>query len=263
MSEAFDTSAARVRIEALRREIEAHDRAYYELDAPTVPDAEYDALFRALQALEAEFPELVASDSPTLRVGGKPLAQFAQVRHDVPMLSIQTETDTGASGAEQFDARVRRELELPDTAAPVEYLAELKFDGLAVSLRYEHGVFVRGATRGDGLTGEDVTQNLRTVRDIPLRLNGDAPLLLEVRGEAYMRRDELARYSEQARARGEKPLVNPRNGAAGSIRQLDPAVAASRPLKFFAYGLGAVEGWTPPATHGELLAALAAFGLPV
>ncbi|MDR1424496.1 MAG: NAD-dependent DNA ligase LigA [Azoarcus sp.] len=263
MSEAFDASTARARIEALRREIEAHNRAYYELDAPTVADAEYDALFRALQALEAEFPELAAPDSPTLRVGGKPLAQFAQVRHDVPMLSIQTETDTGARGAEQFDARVRRELALPDTAAPLEYAAELKFDGLAVSLRYEHGVFVRGATRGDGLVGEDVTQNLRTVRDIPLRLNGDAPPLLEVRGEAYMRRDELARYNEQARARGEKPLLNPRNGAAGSIRQLDPAVAAGRPLKFFAYGLGAVTGWTLPATHSELLAALAAFGLPV
>jgi len=179
------------------------------------------------------------------------------------MLSIQTETDTGPNGAAQFDARVRRELELADDAAAVEYSAELKFDGLAVSLRYEHGVFVRGATRGDGVTGEDVTQNLRTVRDIPLRLAGDAPPLLEVRGEAYMRRDDLARYNEKAKARGEKPLVNPRNGAAGSIRQLDPAVAAARPLKFFAYGVGALAGWRPPATHAALLDALAAFGLPV
>ncbi|MDR3221203.1 MAG: NAD-dependent DNA ligase LigA, partial [Candidatus Accumulibacter sp.] len=251
------------RARSLREEIAQHDHRYYVLDEPSIPDAEYDCLFLELRVIEAEHPELATPDSPTRRVGGRPLAQFAQVRHDVPMLSIQTETDTGPSGAEQFDLRVRRELELPEDAAPVEYSAELKFDGLAVSLRYENGVLIRGATRGDGLTGEDVTQNLKTVRGIPLRLAGDAPPLLEVRGEAYMRRDDLARYNEKARERGEKPLVNPRNGAAGSIRQLDPAVAASRPLRFFAYGLGAAEGWTPPATHGELLAALAAFGLPV
>ncbi|MDR1708249.1 MAG: NAD-dependent DNA ligase LigA [Candidatus Accumulibacter sp.] len=251
------------RVLALRREIEAHDRAYYELDAPTVSDAEYDALFRELQALELERPELAAPDSPTKRVGGKPLSQFAEVHHEVPMLSIQTETDTTAAGAQRFDARVRRELGLADDAPPVEYSAELKFDGLAVSLRYENGVFVRGATRGDGVTGEDVTQNLKTVRGIPLRLKGDAPPVLEVRGEAYMRRDDLARYNEKAKARGEKPLVNPRNGAAGSIRQLDPAVAAGRPLRFFAYGHGAAEGWSFPATHAALLDAFAAFGLPV
>ncbi|MDR0441603.1 MAG: NAD-dependent DNA ligase LigA, partial [Candidatus Accumulibacter sp.] len=254
------------RAQALRAKIAEHDHRYYVLDDPSIPDAEYDSLFRELQAIEAEHPELAAPDSPTRRVGGQPLAQFAQVRHEVPMLSIQTETDTGPSGAAQFDARVRRDLELPEDAPPVEYSAELKFDGLAVSLRYENGVFVRGATRGDGLTGEDVTQNLATVRGVPLRLAclaDDAPPLLEVRGEAYMRRDDLARYNEKAIARGEKPLVNPRNGAAGSIRQLDPAIAASRPLRFFAYGLGAVEGWTPPATHGGLLEALAAFGLPV
>ncbi|MDR3212577.1 MAG: NAD-dependent DNA ligase LigA [Azoarcus sp.] len=257
------SAAAGERAERLRREIEAHNRAYYELDAPAISDAAYDALFRELQAIEAEYPELLTPGSPTRRVGGRPLAQFAAVAHDVPMLSIQTETDTGARGAEDFDARVRRELELPDGAPPVEFSAELKFDGLAVSLRYEHGVFMRGATRGDGLTGEDVTQNLRTVHDIPLHLKGDAPPLLEVRGEAYMRRDDLARYNEKAKARGEKPLVNPRNGAAGSIRQLDPAIAKSRPLRFFAYGIGAIEGWDAPATHRELLDALAAFGFPV
>ncbi len=259
--------AAAARAAALRAELAAHDRAYYVLDAPTVPDAEYDRLFRELQGLEAEFPELATADSPTRRVGGAPLPQFAAVQHAVPMLSIQTETDTEASGAENFDARVRRELELPATAAPVEYAAELKFDGLAVSLRYKDGVLVRGATRGDGATGEDVTQNLRTLRQIPLRLHGTAPAVLEVRGEVYMRRDDLARYNAAAAARGEKTLVNPRNAAAGSIRQLDPAIAAARPLCFFAYGIGAVEGWEDdpnrPDTHAGILDTLAAYGLPV
>ncbi|MDR2207656.1 MAG: NAD-dependent DNA ligase LigA [Azoarcus sp.] len=251
------------RVSFLRREIEIHNRAYYELDAPTISDSAFDALFRELQGLEAAYPELAAPDSPTQRVGGRPLAQFVPVTHAVPMLSIQTETDTTAAGAEHFDSRVRRELELTDTSVEVEYVAELKFDGLAVSLRFEHGIFTQGATRGDGVTGEDVTQNLKTIRDIPLRLAGDAPPLLEVRGEVYMCRDELVRYNEKARARGEKPLVNPRNGAAGSIRQLDPAIAASRPLRFFAYGIGAVAGWNLPATQNELLDALANFGLPV
>ena len=144
----------------LRREIEIHDRAYYELDAPLIPDSAYDALFRELRELEAAHPELVTPDSPTQRVGGRALAQFAPVTHAVPMLSIQTETDTTAAGAEHFDSRVRRELELTDASVSVEYVAELKFDGLAVSLRFEHGIFTQGATRGDGVTGEDVTQNL-------------------------------------------------------------------------------------------------------
>ncbi|MDR2014933.1 MAG: NAD-dependent DNA ligase LigA [Azoarcus sp.] len=253
------------RVQWLRREIEFHNRAYYEQDAPTIPDQVFDTLFRELQELEAAHPELAAPDSPTQRVGGRPLAQFAPVKHAVPMLSIQTETDTGAGGAEHFDSRVRRELELADTntGVEVEYVAELKFDGLAVSLRFEHGIFTQGATRGDGVTGEDITQNLKTIRDIPLRLAGKPPPLLEVRGEVYMRRDDLVRYNEKARARGEKPLANPRNGAAGSVRQLDPNVAAGRPLRFFAYGIGAVDGWNLPATQNELLDALAAFGLPV
>lgn len=258
---------ASARAQSLRAEIERHDHAYYVLDAPSIPDAEYDKLFRELQALETEFPELARADSPTRRVGGRPLAQFAPVRHEVPMLSIQTETDTESTGAFNFDARIRRELELAadvsTEAPPVDYAAELKFDGLAISLRYEHGVLVRGATRGDGTTGEDVTQNLRTVRQIPLRLVGNAPPLLEVRGEVYMRRDDLEQYNAAAVARGEKMLVNPRNAAAGSIRQLDPAVAASRPLCFFAYGLGAVDGWSLPSTHAGVLDALAAFSLPV
>ncbi|UCV06610.1 NAD-dependent DNA ligase LigA [Dechloromonas denitrificans] len=247
----------------LRSELERHNVAYYVFDAPTIPDAEYDKLFRELQGLEAQYPDLLTADSPTLRVGGQPLTQFAPVRHDVPMLSIQTETDTESSGALNFDARLRRELELPASAPFIEYAAELKFDGLAISLRYEHGVLVRGATRGDGVTGEDVTQNLRTLRQIPLRLLGAAPPLLEVRGEVYMRRDDLEKYNAAAAARGDKTLVNPRNAAAGSIRQLDPAIAASRPLCFFAYGLGAVDGWNMPETHAGVLDALAAFGLPV
>ena len=257
------SAQASERVSFLRREIEAHDRAYYELDAPTISDSAYDALFSELRELEAAHPELITPDSPTQRVGGRALAQFAPVTHRVPMLSIQTETDTSAAGAEHFDSRVRRELELTDASISVEYVAELKFDGLAVNLRFEHGIFTQGATRGDGVTGEDVTQNLKTIRDIPLRLSGDAPPLLEVRGEVYMCRDDLARYNEKALERGEKPLVNPRNAAAGSIRQLDPNIAARRPLKFFAYGIGATDGWNLPATQKELLDALASFNLPV
>ncbi|MCP4638197.1 MAG: NAD-dependent DNA ligase LigA [Methyloversatilis sp.] len=269
-------AAVRARAEELRAQIAHHDRLYYELDAPEIPDAEYDRLFRELQALEAGHPELATPDSPTRRVGGKPLDSFAPVRHVVAMLSIRTETDTEASGALNFDARARRELGLAEDAPPVEYAAELKFDGLAINLRYEQGVLVQAATRGDGETGEDVTQNVRTIRDVPLRLTAppvsgqpslfDAPGLpevLEVRGEVYMRRDDFDAYNARAIAAGEKTLVNPRNGAAGSIRQLDPAIAAKRPLSFYAYGLGEVRGWDLPATHAGVLDALAAFGLPV
>ncbi|MDK9715772.1 MAG: NAD-dependent DNA ligase LigA [Sulfuritalea sp.] len=254
---------AAARAESLRREIERHNHAYYVLDAPTIPDAEYDKLFRELQALEAAHPQLASADSPTRRVGGKPLPEFAPVRHAVPMLSIRTETDTEPTGARAFDARVRRELGLNDADAAVEYAAELKFDGLAISLRYENGVLVQAATRGDGETGEDVTQNIRTVRRIPLRLEGEGPPALEVRGEVFMSRPDFERYNEKQRALGRATLVNPRNGAAGSIRQLDPAMTAERPLSFYAYGLGESRGWALPATHGGVLDALAAFGLPV
>jgi DNA ligase (NAD+) len=254
----------RARIEALRREIERHNYSYYVLDRPTVPDAEYDRLYRELQALEAAHPELVTPDSPTQRVGGKPLEGFAPVRHAVPMLSIRTETDTEASGARAFDGRVRRELGLADADPPVEYAAELKFDGLAISLRYEDGVLVQGATRGDGETGEDVTQNIRTIHAIPLRLATDRPpAVLEVRGEVFMRRDDFERFNARQRAAGKPTLVNPRNGAAGSIRQLDPAVAAQRPLSFFAYGIGEASGWALPSTHSAILDALAVLGVPV
>jgi len=251
------------RAAALRAELERLDYHYYVLDAPLLPDAEYDRLFRELQALESAHPELLTADSPTQRVGGKALTAFEPVRHRVPMLSIRTETDTTAAGAFSFDARVRRELGLEPDDPAVTYAAELKFDGLAISLRYEQGVLVRAATRGDGEIGEDVTANARTVGQIPLRLHGEAPPVLEVRGEIYMRRDDFVRYNERAAAAGEKTLVNPRNGAAGSIRQLDPKVTAGRPLSFFAYGVGDVDGWPLPATHSSTLDALAGFGLPV
>jgi DNA ligase (NAD+) len=253
----------RERVAALRAEIERHNHAYYVLDAPIVPDTEYDKLFRELQAIEAEYPDLLTPDSPTQRVGGKPLPEFAPVRHAVPMLSIRTETDTEASGAINFDGRVRRELGLTEIDPPVEYAAELKFDGLAINLRYEQGVLVQAATRGDGETGEDVTQNVRTIHCIPLRLTGDAPPVLEVRGEVYMSRPDFERYNEKQRTLGAATLVNPRNGAAGSIRQLDPALAARRPLSFYAYGLGETWNWNVPETHAGVLDALAAFGLPV
>ena len=251
------------RADFLRGELERHSHAYYVLDAPTIPDVEYDKLFRELQDLEAGYPDLLTSDSPTQRVGGKALAAFAPVRHVVPMLSIRTETETGPAGAEAFDARVRKALALPASAPAIEYAAELKFDGLAINLRYENGVLVQAATRGDGETGEDVTHNIRTVRRIPLRLTGDPPAVLEVRGEAFMSRPDFERYNERQRQAGRPTLVNPRNGAAGSVRQLDPRMTAERPLSFYAYGLGEVVGWPLPATHSGILDALAKFGLPV
>ena len=255
--------AAASRAAELREQIERHNHRYYVLDDPEIPDAEYDRLFRELQALEAEHSELRRADSPTQRVGGKALDAFVPVRHRMPMLSIRTETDVGPGGARAFDVQVRRELGLDDDPTPVEYACELKFDGLAVSLRYEDGALVQAATRGDGETGEDVTQNVRTIKAVPLRLQGPAPAVLEVRGEVYMSRPDFERYNARQRAAGLPALVNPRNGAAGSIRQLDPNIAAKRPLSFFAYGLGETQGWELPATHGATLDALAAFGLPV
>jgi DNA ligase (NAD+) len=248
----------------LRNQIAEYDYWYYVKDSPRVPDAEYDRLFRELQSLEEQYPELRKyHDSPTQRVGGKPLDAFPQVAHALPMLSIRTETDISDEGAIAFDARVRRELKLGETDPAVEYGCELKFDGLAINLRYEHGVLVQAATRGDGTVGEVVTQNIRTIRQIPLRLiDCDAPVL-EVRGEVYLSRRDFERYNEKQRAQGLATLVNPRNGAAGSIRQLDPALAARRPLSFFAYGLGEVRGWELPATHSGLLDALDKMGVPV
>ncbi|MEN9417274.1 MAG: NAD-dependent ligase LigA, partial [Pseudomonadota bacterium] len=252
--------------QALRAWLHHHAYLYYVLDRPEVPDAEYDRRFQALQDIEQRRPDLLTPDSPTQRVGGRPVEGFAAVRHAVPMLSIRTETDTTQAGALAFDARVRRELGLGPDAPAVEYAAELKFDGLAISLRYEHGVLVQAATRGDGETGEDVTANIRTIGQVPLQLRDlaqAAPAVLEVRGEVYMRRDAFERMNERQRAAGEKTFVNPRNAAAGAVRQLDPCVAARRPLSFFAYGVGDVRGWAQPDTHAATLDALAAFGLPV
>lgn len=257
----------------LRAQLHHHAHRYYTLDDPEIPDAEYDKLFRELQSIEAAHPELLTSDSPTQRVGGRVLEMFTPVRHAVPMLSINTETDTEPSGARNFDTRVRRALGLTEAEPPVDYVAELKFDGLAMSLRYEGGVLVQAATRGDGEVGEDVTTNIRTIQQVPLRLPPDVPAVLEVRGEVYMRRDQFEALNEKQRAkiaagaRGEKTFVNPRNAAAGAVRQLDSGIAAQRPLSFFAYGLGEV---TPPeqggpvfATHFEMLMQLKAWGFPV
>lgn len=255
------------KIDSLRAQLNRWAHEYYVQDAPSVPDAEYDRLYQQLQALEGAYPDLVTPDSPTQRVIGAVMDGLASVRHAVPMLSIQTETDTEASGAEAFDARVRRELGLDAGDPPVEYVAEPKFDGLAMSLRYEHGRLVQAATRGDGEVGEDVTHNIRTIRQIPLVLPADVPPVLEVRGEVYMRRADFERLNERQREKGEKTFVNPRNAAAGAVRQLDSGVTAQRPLSFFAYGLGEVtpvaQGGPDFGTHYALLQQLKVLGFPV
>jgi DNA ligase (NAD+) len=248
------------RIQTLRQEIEQHNYHYYVLDRPTIPDVEYDRLFRELQALEAAHPELVTADSPTRRVGATPLTEFDQIGHRQPMLSLNNAFADEEVAA--FDRRVREGLghEQDD----IEYAAEPKFDGLAISLTYENGHLVRGATRGDGYTGEDVTANLRTLHAIPLRLDGqDAPPLLEVRGEVLMLRRDFERLNREQKSRGEKEFVNPRNAAAGSLRQLDPRVTASRRLHFYAYGMGASQGWKPVSSHDQVMRALAALRFPV
>ena len=225
------------RVKALREEIEQHNYRYYVLDQPTIPDQDFDRLFRELVDLESRYPELVIPDSPSQRVGAAPLTEFAKVTHRVPMLSLNNAFEEGDVLA--FDRRAREAL----SAEEVEYAAEPKFDGLAISLTYEAGCFAGGATRGDGYTGEDVTANLRTIRAIPLRLpEADPPDLLEVRGEVIMLKADFEKLNEQQRARQEKTFVNPRNAAAGSLRQLDPGVTAQRPLTFFAYGIGSAEG---------------------
>lgn len=252
----MDQAGASARIDALRREIAEHDYRYYVLDAPSIPDAEYDRLMRELLALEAQHPALVTADSPSQRVGGAPLAVFAQVTHAVPMLSLANAFDDGE--VRDFDRRVR---ELSGESV-VDYHAEPKFDGLAISLLYRDGLLVQAATRGDGNTGEDVTGNVRTIAAIPLRLRGNPPPLLEARGEVFMPRDGFARLNAEQTARGEKPFANPRNAAAGSLRQLDPQITARRPLRFYCYGYGRFEGQML-ARHSERLDVLHGFGLPV
>jgi DNA ligase (NAD+) len=249
---------ARARAAELRVQIERHNHRYYVLDDPEISDAQYDLLFKELAEIEREHPDLASADSPTRRVGAPPLAAFAPVRHRTPMLSLNNafaEEDVVA-----FDRRVREALEIDS----VDYSAEPKFDGLAISLLYEGGAFAQGSTRGDGLTGEDVTPNLRTVRSVPLRLQGKRPpKLIEVRGEVVMLKRDFAKLNERQRGRGEKEFANPRNAAAGSLRQLDSRITASRPLGFFAYGVGDVEDASRPDTHDGLMEWLARLGLPL
>jgi len=249
------------RAEALREEIARHNHAYYVLDAPTVPDAEYDRLFQDLLSLETQHPELVTPDSPTQRVGARPAPEFTQVTHRTPMLSLANAF--GEEDVFNFDRRIREGLDCGE----VEYAVEPKFDGLAISLTYREGRFILGATRGDGYSGEDVTGNLRTVRSIPLRLQAcqgrQVPQFLEVRGEVLMLRHDFERMNERAREAGEKAFANPRNAAAGSVRQLDPRITARRPLRFFAYTLAELEGQPMPATHAEVLDRLRGWGFPV
>jgi DNA ligase (NAD+) len=242
----------------LVRELNHHIYNYHVLDAPTIPDAEYDRLFKELQDLESAYPQAVSQDSPTSRVGAAPIPEFSQVTHSVPMLSLNN--GFSDDDVENFDRRVREGLD----ARQVDYSAELKFDGLAVSLRYENGVFVQAATRGDGYTGEDVTANIRTVRVIPLRLHGEeAPRVLEVRGEVLMFKDDFARLNQRQRDAGQKEFANPRNAAAGSLRQLDARVTAQRKLRFFAYGIGRLEGAELPESHSAMLDWFERLGLPV
>ncbi|MES2208415.1 MAG: NAD-dependent DNA ligase LigA [Pseudomonadota bacterium] len=264
-----ELAIAKKRVESLRQDIAYHDRLYYQKDAPELSDADYDALIHELRWLEEQHPTLVTLDSPTQRVGGQPIAGFKPVQHKLPMLSLNNLFSP--EDLIQFDRRVREGLAVDE----VEYAVEPKFDGLAISLVYEQGVFVQAATRGDGATGENITHNIKTVRDIPLRVaateadgsESSIPDYFEVRGELLMYRQDFLKLNEQQAERGEKVFANPRNAAAGSVRQLDPMIAARRPLRFFAYALGACD-WSdysgkPPATHSALLNQLKRWGFPV
>ncbi|ELY6225496.1 NAD-dependent DNA ligase LigA [Cronobacter muytjensii] len=243
----------------LRTTLRHHEFLYHVMDAPEVPDAEYDRLMRELRALEEAHPELVTPDSPTQRVGAAPLTEFSQVRHEVPMLSLDNVFDEASFLA--FNKRVQDRLKSTDALV---YCCELKLDGLAVSLLYENGLLVRAATRGDGTTGEDITLNVRTIRAIPLKLRGDnIPARLEVRGEVFLPQAGFERINEEARRTGGKVFANPRNAAAGSLRQLDPRVTAKRPLTFFCYGVGLLEGGELPRSHMGRLQQFKAWGLPV
>ncbi|MBV9757033.1 MAG: NAD-dependent DNA ligase LigA, partial [Alphaproteobacteria bacterium] len=243
---------------ALAAEIAKHDRAYYERDAPLVSDAEYDALRRRNAAIEARFPHLIRPDSPSERLGAAPAGGFGKVRHRVPMLSLDNGFD--AADFEEFCKRARRFLGLKDEK--LRFVAEPKIDGLSISLTYEHGRFVQGATRGDGMEGEDVTANLRTMRSVPQRLRGAAPALIEIRGEVFLEKPDFLKLNEQQAAKGDKVFANPRNSAAGSLRQLDPKITAERPLKLFAYAMG--EASAPAAdTHWDYLQRLRAWGFAV
>ncbi|QKT05092.1 NAD-dependent DNA ligase LigA [Ectothiorhodospiraceae bacterium 2226] len=256
--QATSRDAVQTRLQALREAIQHHDYRYYVLDDPEISDAAYDALMQELRELEAAHPELVTPDSPTQRVGGAPLKQFGSVRHELPMLSL--DNVFSEDDLREFDRRTRERLDVE----AVDYAAEPKLDGLAVSLLYEDGLLVRAATRGDGVTGEDVTHNIRTIPTIPLRLRGRGfPSRLEVRGEVVMTRQGFEALNARARERGDKVFANPRNAAAGSLRQLDPSVTAQRPLEIFCYGTGIAEGGTLPDTHSAILDGLIEWGLRV
>jgi len=251
-------SAVEKQVTALRRQLNDYSYRYHVLDDPVVPDAEYDRLFRELVRLEQEYPELVTQDSPTQRVGEQPLSEFAEVRHEVPMLSL----DNAFSDEDMiaFDKRVRDRLDV----AEIHYAAEVKLDGLAISLLYQQGKLVRAATRGDGATGEDVTSNIRTIKSIPLALRpAGFPARLEVRGEVFMTKAGFEDLNNRQQAQEEKLFANPRNAAAGSLRQLDPRITAARPLRFLAHGIGIVGGGELPSSHFSILQSLAAWGLPV
>jgi DNA ligase (NAD+) len=250
---------ALARAAELRELLDRYNHRYHALDDPEVPDAEYDRLMLELRALETQFPELLVPDSPTMRVGAAPIAAFGAVKHRVAMLSL----DNAFSDDEvrDFDRRIHERLQ---EAGAIRYSAEPKLDGLAISARYESGTFVQGATRGDGETGEDITQNLRTIKALPLKLRGGkAPAVLEVRGEVFMPLAGFKRFNEEAAARGEKTFINPRNAAAGSLRQLDPRMTAARPLDVFIYGIGVIEGGELPAHHSETLKELRRLGFKI
>jgi len=254
----MNASSAALRIRELRDQINHHNYLYYVLDAPEIPDAEYDRLLRELQGLETEHPDLITSDSPTQRVGAEPVKAFGEVRHAIPMLSL----DNAFSGeeVEDFNRRVVERLGEDD----VTYVVEPKLDGLAISLRYENGVLIQAATRGDGVTGEDVTHNIRTIDCIPLKLRGEnIPTVLEVRGEVYMPKAGFEALNERAKANGEKLFANPRNAAAGSLRQLDPRVTATRPLEMYCYGTGLIEDYELPGSHAAIFELLKEWGLRV
>lgn len=253
-------AAVRKKVESLREEIRYHNYRYHTLDDIEIPDAEYDRLMQELLKLEQQYPELVVPDSPTQRVGAEPSSELKTVRHRIPMLSL--ENVFSEEGLREFHARVATKLEFDDGASDLRYSAEPKLDGAAVSILYENGVLVRAATRGDGTTGEDITHNVRTIESVPLRLMGDGfPTTLEVRGEVFMPRAGFEAYNAKARAAGEKTFVNPRNAAAGSLRQLDPRIAAQRPLDAYIYSVGLMEGGELPDTHSQILKALSSWGL--
>jgi DNA ligase (NAD+) len=250
---------AAARVKELRELLERYNYRYHALDDPEVPDAEYDRLMVELRGLEAKFPQLLVPDSPTMRVGAAPISAFGTVKHRVAMLSL--DNAFSVEEVRDFDRRIHERLSLE---GPVRYSAEPKLDGLAISARYENGTFVQGATRGDGETGEDITQNLRTIKALPLKLRGSGvPRELEVRGEVFMPFAGFKRFNEEAAARGEKSFINPRNAAAGSLRQLDPRMTAARPLDLFIYGVGAIQGGELPPYHSEMLRELRRLGFKI